>query len=292
MSRWRAALSGLALVLAAALAVAANQLPAVGAGGLLHPSRRPVSKPAPESCHEATVSGADVTLKGWRCTAQGTRVGTLVYLHGVADNRASGVEAIRRFGRRGFDVLAYDSRAHGESGGETCTYGFFEKLDLRRILDTADAGPVVLMGASLGAAVALQHASEDPRVTAVVAAETFSDLRTVATERAPFFFSRSIIARAFETAERQGHFLVDAVSPANAAARITAPVLLIHGAADVDTGPDHSQRVFAGLRGPKRLVIVPGAAHNGSLRAEVWDEIERWVDDVVGRLAGSPKPEA
>jgi len=87
--------------------------------------------------------------------------------------------------------------AHGESGGEACAYGFFEKEDLRRVLDTLDPGPIVLVGTSLGAAVALQEAAQDPRVTAVVAAETFSDLRTVATERAPFFFTSSIIERAF-----------------------------------------------------------------------------------------------
>src|SRR5437660_207014 len=126
------------------------------------------------------------------------------------------------------------------------------------------------------AAVALQEAADDSRPAAIVAAETFSDLRTVATERAPFVFTRSITARAFELAERQGHFRIDAVSPAAAAARISIPVLVIHGAADHDTPPAHSQRVYAALKGPKRLVLVPNAGHNGSLRAEVWQDIERW----------------
>jgi dipeptidyl aminopeptidase/acylaminoacyl peptidase len=112
-------------------------------------------------------------------------------------------------------------------------------------------------------------------------AETFSDLRTVAAERARFFFTAGIIRRAFELAEQQGRFQADAVSPATAAARITAPVLLIHGAMDSDTPPGHSERVFAALRGPKRLILVPGARHNGSLRAEVWDEIARWIDTAL-----------
>ena len=59
-----------------------------------------------------------------------------------------------------------------------CTYGFFEKQELRLVLDTIEQGPVVLMGTSLGAAVALQEAGEDDRVGVVVAAETFADLRT------------------------------------------------------------------------------------------------------------------
>jgi len=39
----------------------------------------------------------------------------IVYLHGVADNRTSSTGVIERFGRLGFDVIAYDSRAHGDS---------------------------------------------------------------------------------------------------------------------------------------------------------------------------------
>jgi len=264
------------------LGVIALQLPAAGAGGLLHPARHRVVGSPPPTCQDATFAGEGVNLKGWQCRASTTRRGTLVYLHGIADNRTSGAGVVERFGRRGFDVVAYDSRAHGESEGDACTYGFFEKEDLHRVLDAVDAGPLVLVGISLGAAVALQEAARDSRVTAVVAAETFSDLRTVATERAPFFFTSGAIARAFQLAEQQGGFRVDAVSPVMAAKQIRNPVLLIHGAVDSDTPPEHSQRVLAALAGPKRLILVPGAGHNEALHGEVWAEIERWLDEVLG----------
>jgi uncharacterized protein len=279
--RWRFAFVAAAVLLTAGAGLAISQMPVLGAGGLLHPYRSRAARAAPPTCDDAVFAGAGVELKGWRCRASGDRRGTIVYLHGVADNRASSAGVIGRFGPRGFDVVAYDSRAHGDSGGETCTYGFFEKQDLRRVLDTVGTGPIVLIGASLGAAVALQEASEDRRVAAVVAAETFADLRTIATERAPFFFTPGIIRRAFDLAEEQGHFQVDAVSPVLAAAQMTAPVLLVHGEADADTLPEHSKRVFAALKGPKRLIIVPGAPHNGSLRNEVWDEIVRWIDTAL-----------
>jgi len=129
----------------------------------------------------------------------------------------------------------------------------------------------------------LQEAADDPGVTAIVAAETFSDLRTVATERAPFFFTSPTIDRAFRLAERQAGFEVDAVSPVTAARRITVPALLIHGAADVDTPAGHSQRVFDALAGPKRLILVPGAGHNESLRPAIWLEIEQWIEAALPR---------
>lgn len=175
-------------------------------------------------------------------------------------------------------MIAYDSRAHGESDGEMCTYGFFEKRDLARVLPTAAAGPIVLIGASLGAAVALQESADNPAVSAVVAAEAFSDLQTVARERAPFFFTDSIIMKAFRIAEARANFRVDAVSPRDAARNIRVPVLLVHGEADRETPPEHSRRIFEALAGPKELVIVPGAGHNQSLNGDVWTRIERWID--------------
>jgi pimeloyl-ACP methyl ester carboxylesterase len=287
--RWRPALLSVGGLLVIAfglvLGVVASQLPSMGAGGLLYPARRRVVVPPPPGCQNATFAGEGVTLKGWRCRGQGSRRGTLVYLHGIADNRTSGTGVIQWFATRGFDAVAYDSRANGESGGDMCTYGYFEKQDLHRVLDTMAAGPIVLFGTSLGAAVALQEAPEDPRVTAVVAAEAFSDLRTVATERAPFFFTSGIIERAFRIAEQRGQFQVDAVSPVAAASRLERPVLLIHGGADSDTPPDHARRIFATLAGPRRLIIVPGARHNESLRGAVWTQIEQWLDEVVGRRA-------
>ena len=204
-----------------------------------------------------------------------------MYLHGIADNRASAAGVIQRFTPKGFDVIAFDSRAHGESEGTACTYGYFEKYDLRRIVDSIPQGATILIGTSLGAAVALQEAAEDSRISAIVAAESYSDLRTVATERAPFVFTHRAIEKAFTLAEQEGHFRIDAVSPSQAAAKVRAPVLLIHGDSDIDTRPDHSRRILAALHGPKRLILVRGAHHNESLRGDVWDQVERWLDEVL-----------
>ncbi len=253
---------------------------------LLHPFKRPMMRATPASCEERTFEGENVKLKGWFAPAEGQRRGTLIYLHGIADNRGSGAGVVERFQKRGFDVIAYDSRAHGQSGGEVCSYGVFEKQDLHRVLDTVAPGPIVLLGGSLGAAVALQEAAEDRRVSTVIAVDSFSDLRTVATERAPFFFTSGTIEKAFKVAEQRGHFQIDAASPLSAAQSIKVPVLLIHGAEDRDTKPDHSRRLFASLAGPKRLIIVPGASHGKSLGEKfVWDEIDAWIEAVMNGQA-------
>ena len=115
-------------------------------------------------------------------------------------------------------------------------------------------------------------------MTTVVAVETLWDLRTVANERAPRFVKRGTIDRACALAENEAHVRVDDASPERAERRITIPVLLIHGADDVETPPAHSERVRAALRGPSELILVPGAHHNQSLNgAGVWSRIDAWL---------------
>jgi pimeloyl-ACP methyl ester carboxylesterase len=277
----RRSLTAIALLAGILVTAALYQLPEIVAGGLLYPSRRGQIPTPPEGCREHQWTAASVELRGWRCATAAERRGTIIYLHGIADNRSSSAGVIRRYVPSGFDVIAYDSRRHGSSGGEICTYGFHEKEDLRHVIDSVAAGPVVLFGTSLGAAVALQAAADDPRISLVVAAEVFSDLQTVARERAPFVLPSWAIRKAFEIAELRGAFTIEAVSPLLAAQRIQVPVLLIHGAADRDTPPAHSQRVLAALAGPGRLILVEGMGHNQSLsQPDTWDLIDDWIGAV------------
>jgi pimeloyl-ACP methyl ester carboxylesterase len=252
--------------------------PSWGAGALLHPHRRHVTIARPAGAQDLEIPAAGVELRGWKFRHAGIRRGTVIYLHGSADNRTSGLFAAEHYTARGYDVVVYDGRAHGESEGEVCTYGYYEKQDLRRVIDTLEPGPVAVLGVSLGAAVALQGAAIDPRIGAVVAISTFSDLRTVATERAPWFASPEDIEAAFRLAERTASFRVDDVSPVASATHIAVPVLLVHGQDDRETPSAHSQRVFAALPGPKRLVLVPGAGHDDGVPPDVWTTIDAWID--------------
>ena len=181
------------MIAAAALLVAvagACSMTVLGKRAILHPWRRP-DPPAPSIPHEDVVlRGEGIELRGWRFPPQGDRRGLVIYLHGSSDDRRGGVGIAESFTPLGFEVLAYDLRAHGSSGGDACTYGVLESRDLARVLDHEPPGPVALIGFSLGASVALQAAARDPRISLVVAVAPFSDLETVVLERSPFFITR------------------------------------------------------------------------------------------------------
>jgi alpha-beta hydrolase superfamily lysophospholipase len=153
-----------------------GQLPHWAASALLNPARRPVTVTPPMPFEDVRFPVEGAVLRGWRFRTSPRR-GTIVYLHGIADNRESSIGVAQRFVPLGFDVVAYDSRAHGDSTGDICTYGYHEKRDLLTVLQQVSDRGTFLIGASPGAAVALQAAAMTTRIEGVVAAESFSDLR-------------------------------------------------------------------------------------------------------------------
>jgi pimeloyl-ACP methyl ester carboxylesterase len=270
-------------VVCMALAGTACMPPEWGANAVLHPYRKPLDIVPDIPYAEVAFEGErGVRLRGWLFHATGVRRGTLVYLHGIGDNRAGGIGIAKRFGPQGWDVLAYDSRAHGASGGDACTYGALEKRDLVRALDAVKADRVVLFGSSLGAAIALTAAPFDARIRGVIAQSPFSSLEEIAADRAPWFATDAEIGRALAIAQEQGGFALSDARPVESARAIRVPVLLIHGARDRDTRPAHSERIAAAIAGPKRLLLVPAAGHDDTLRGtSVWSEIEGWLADLT-----------
>jgi uncharacterized protein len=253
-----------------------------GASWIVHPNRKPLAS-KPDLLHEeVSFTSGGLVLKGWKFRAQGPRRGWIFFLHGISDNRESGLGMARRFVPLGYDVLVYDGRAHGESSGTYVTYGFHEKADVVKALDAVGADRAVLFGCSLGASVALQAAPLDPRIEGVIAQAPFADLRTIVHERKPWVASVAKVNQALQIAERRAAFRTDDASALRAAPHIQVPVLLIHGALDRDTRIAHSQRIYDALGGPKEMLALAEAGHNDTLtREETWKRIEEWL----GRLS-------
>lgn len=272
---WRTLL-GLALAVATA---GTGCLPrALAARMILEPHRRAVQETLYPPHVEVAFPGDGVELRGWLFPARPPVKGSVIFLHGRNQNRDAGIVVARRLVPLGYDVLAYDSRAHGASDGKYSTFGYYEKRDVSRAIDFLGADQVVLAGVSLGSAVAIQAAAEDPRVVGVVAASSFSSMAEIVRERIPRVVGDGQVRGALrEVEERSGMRVKDADSVA-AARHVSVPVLLLHGDEDAFTPLVHTQQIYAALRGEREIVQVPGAHHADVLRFDAaWTAILAWL---------------
>ena len=203
---------------------------------------------------------------------QGARK-ALVIVHGFTYTRYGSAKYMPLFRSLGFSILAIDLRFHGASGGGNSTFGWREKDDLRAWLDwtlaeLGEGGQVGTHGESMGAAIVLQHAAIDPRVSFVVADCPFAELdRLLAYKlRRDFHLPAFPLLGLSEAAAAllTGGMRFREIRPIDAAAKIEAPVLFVHGDADTFIPPGssvamHAARLAAGL--PSSLYLAPGAGH-------------------------------
>lgn len=88
----------------------------------------------------------------------------VILLHGGGQTRGSWRNAVAALARAGYRAIAVDQRGHGESAwseeGDYLLDRFGE--DLRRVIETLDAPPI-LVGASLGGLASLLAAGEAPQ---------------------------------------------------------------------------------------------------------------------------------
>ena len=206
-----------------------------------------------------TITADDgVPLAGWLVPRAGAPA--IVLLHGYPAEKADLLPIAAALAPR-FTVLLLDQRYFGASGGRATTLGWRERRDLERAIDFLAARgfhEVGVFGLSLGGAVALLAAAEDPRIRAVSAYAPFADLRSLAYELYGWLW---VLKYPFVGLLRGWSLLffghdITAVSPERAAATITVPVLLVASRADEQIPFAHAERLRKALAGNARAELM------------------------------------
>jgi len=246
----------------------------------MRPTRRPVA-PNRTARTVQVIARDGVDLRAWLLLPDRPNGDAVLILHGIADSRGSQLGLARMFLAHGYKVLAPDSRAHGDSGGDLATYGLLEADDVHRwvswLMDEEHPLRVFGFGESLGGAVLIQSLTIEQRFNAVVADSAFASFEGIAQDRlaARLPFSRKIgkllaeppIWAGFLYARLRYGLDFRKASPEAAIAQSTTPVLLIHGLYDGLTPPEHSEILAASNRRTTELWLVPGAGHTGAFGA-------------------------
>ena len=158
----------------------------------------------------------------------------------------------QRFGRLtsdGTGLLALSYRGYGGSSGSPTEAGLIRDAEAAHDFAAARYGQerIVLWGESLGTGVAVALASEKP-VARVILESPYTSIAAVAASIYWFVPVRWLMKDAFRSDER--------------IAKVTAPVLVVHGMRDTIIPIGFGERLYEMIRAPKRFIRLPNAGHN------------------------------
>ncbi|MFD0203997.1 MULTISPECIES: CocE/NonD family hydrolase [Saccharothrix] len=225
-------------------------------------------------------------------------------------NNIEYVGAAARFAyESGYSVISYTSRGFYDSAGEIDVAGPDTVADVSRVIDwglanaASDPARIGVGGISYGAGQSLLAAARDPRIKAVAALSTWTDLarslypnETVSAQAVELLLAAGKLTgrpgpvlREAEAAYRDGRFadvlpISPERSPATFSSSIDAAVMIGNAWNDGLFPPSQLTDFFTALSGPKRLMLSPGDHATAELFGaaglpnEIWASVGRWFD--------------
>lgn len=237
------------------------------------------SKFNPEDIYFRTLDG--LKLHGWLFKAKEDR-GTILVLHGNAENISTHVNSVLWLVKEGFNVFIFDYRGYGKSEGEPNIPGIHR--DAEAALETLinlhriNNNNVIILGQSLGGAVSVYLVANSPykqRIKALVIDSVFSSYRRIMREK----LSKIFITWPFQYP--LSLFIDDQYSPEKWIKKVTPiPILIFHGEKDTIVPIHHGVFLYETAFEPKKFHKTTTPGHIMSFSEEsarkyflsyVWD---------------------
>jgi len=184
----------------------------------------------------------------WHIPPRGEKP-VILYFHGNGGALAWRGERLHSLTADGNGLVALSYRGYGGSSGRPTETGIMEDARAAYTFAAAryPAGRIVLWGELLGSGVAVALAAEKP-VARVVLESPFTSIADVASSIYWFLPVRWLIKDPFRSDLR--------------IAKVTAPVLVLHGERDNVVPIALGERLYGLINAPKRFVRFPTAGHN------------------------------
>jgi fermentation-respiration switch protein FrsA (DUF1100 family) len=223
-------------------------------------------------------------LHAWFLPGGAAAQGTVLFLHGNAENISTHIMSVRWLPARGFNVFLPDYRGYGESAGEPSLDGIQDDVDsaLRTLLARPGVEPnrIVVFGQSLGGSIAVYNVAHSPyrrHIRGLAVESAFASYRGIAREKLAAFWLTWPLQYPLSW------LVSDRYIPEHAVADISPiPLLIIQGDRDPIVPVGHARKLFKLAREPKQLWIVPGGGHIQAFEYPGYrDRFVRWLERVL-----------
>lgn len=213
-----------------------------------------------------TVDGERIII--WHVPPKADRH-VVIYFHGNGDVLANLAGRFRDITSDGTGMIAVSYRGYAGSSGSPSESGLLE--DALAAYDFAlaryAADRIVLWGFSLGSGVAVALAADHP-VGGMILEAPYTSIADVAARLFRFVPVRYLLKDRFHSDER--------------IARVTVPLLIMHGNEDLTISISFGERLFALAHEPKQFVHFPEGGHNDLDRYGAVETARHFIDALKG----------
>ncbi len=224
-----------------------------------------------------------LTLRGWYHPTDERRH-LVILIHGMWSSWAEMAGLGRDLHERGYDVLLFDLRGHGQSDASRLFMGHRERGDLRAVQAWAKQqrftpDRIGWVGYSMGGSTLLMEAAQNPNIRVAVIDSPYGNLpelldaQLTRYSNLPRFFNPGILTAAHLAFGVRTDDLIPIRSARSWGRR---PLLLIHGEADTIVPAQQARMLASALGATCQTVMVPGVEHVEAYRMNP----ERYVSRV------------
>jgi len=242
------------------------------------PTRRDPAELGLQRVREQEITTPDgETLVLWRADPVWEGAPHVLYLHGNRRALWRRARFFRMFLAAGWGFTALAHRGfNGSTGRPSETHNV---ADARLVFDNLEAEglaprTLVVYGESLGSGTAVQLAASRP-IGGVILHAPYDSLRDIVRARTAWLLPRMIFRERYDSIRQ--------------IARVTAPILWIHGDDDRVIPQGRGRRLYDAATGPKYAALVKGANHFGIYTQQVFNQHIRFFAEAVAGAGGDPR---
>lgn len=191
---------------------------------------------------------------------------TMLFFHGNADSAVTGVDLLAPLVADGRGALLVEFRGYCGNPGSPDEQGLYRDGEAASgWLGAQGVAPsqVVIVGYSLGTGVAAKIAA-DARPAALILISAYASMGQVASEHFPWAPAKLLIRDRFPTIDRIG--------------KVDAPILIIHGAADVTVYPANAA-ALSHKRPDATMMMIPEEGHLVGFSEQTPIVLRDWVSE-------------